>query len=55
MSHDFLVLAQEMAGGAPRMPGYIVGGWEYVWAAWGIAWSGIVLYALSLFVRRPKG
>ena len=55
MSHDFLVLAQEMASGAPRMPGRIVGGWEYVYAVWGLGWSGFALYALSLFVRRPKG
>ena len=55
MSHDFLVLGQELAAGAPRMSGFIVGGWEYVWASWGIAWSGIVLYALSLFTRRPSG
>jgi hypothetical protein len=37
------------------MPGYIVGGWEYVWAAWGLSWFGIALYAYSLYVRRPKG
>ncbi len=34
--------------------GRIVGGWEYVWASYAIAWGGIALYALSLFVRRPK-
>jgi hypothetical protein len=54
MSHDLLVLGQELAAGAPRMPGHIVGGWEYVWASWGIAWLGIALYGLSLFQRRPK-
>ena len=49
------VLAQAMTTGQPRMPGYIVGGWEYVWAVWGIGWLGFVLYAVSLYVRRPKG
>jgi hypothetical protein len=55
MSPTLLVLAQAVTSGAPRMPGYIVGGWEYVWASWGIAWLGMVLYAASLYVRRPKG
>lgn len=55
MSPALLVLAQTMESGAPRMPGYIVGGWEYVWAAWGISWFGMALYALSLYLRRPKG
>ena len=31
--------------------GRIRGGWEYVWAAYGIAWTGLGLYALSLWVR----
>ncbi|MFN0062238.1 MAG: hypothetical protein ACKVPX_06955 [Myxococcaceae bacterium] len=31
--------------------GRIVGGWEYVWAAYGIAWAGLALYALSLVWR----
>jgi hypothetical protein len=35
--------------------GRIQGGWEYVRAAYGIAWSGLTLYALSLWVRRPPG
>jgi hypothetical protein len=29
----------------------IVGGWEYVWAAYGIAWAGLTLYGVSLFMR----
>lgn len=44
------------AGGSepkPRM-GMIIGGWEYVWAAYGVTWAGIVLFAISLWVRRPK-
>jgi CcmD family protein len=31
--------------------GRIRGGWEYVWAAYGIAWTGLGLYALSLWRR----
>ena len=34
--------------------GRIQGGWEYVRAAYAIAWTGLSLYALSLWVRRPK-
>jgi hypothetical protein len=32
--------------------GRITGGWEYVWACYIIAWTGIALYALSLWLRR---
>jgi hypothetical protein len=32
--------------------GRIRGGWGYVWSAYGIAWGGISLYALSLWLRR---
>lgn len=35
--------------------GRIVGGWNYVAAAYGIAWGGLILYALSLWIRRPRG
>jgi hypothetical protein len=31
-----------------------VGGWDFVGAAYGVAWAGLVLYALSLWVRRPR-
>jgi len=34
--------------------GHVTGGWDYIWAAYGATWAGIVLYALSLWVRRPK-
>jgi hypothetical protein len=34
--------------------GRIQGGWEYVKAAYGICWTGLALYALSLWVRRPR-
>ncbi len=30
----------------------IVGGWEFVWAAYGVAWSALLLYGISLFARR---
>ena len=29
----------------------IVGGWEYVWAGYGVAWTALLLYALSLVLR----
>jgi hypothetical protein len=35
--------------------GRIQGGWEYVWAAYGIAWGGLSLYAISLWTRWPRG
>ncbi|MBS1154052.1 MAG: hypothetical protein H6Q89_5750, partial [Myxococcaceae bacterium] len=34
----WLVLAAE----APRAMGKIVGGWEYVWAAYILTWAGLV-------------
>ena len=34
--------------------GRIVGGWEYIWAAYGVAWGGLSLYGLSLWMRRPR-
>ena len=43
-----------LAAEAPRAMGKIVGGWEYVWAAYILTWTGIVLYAASLFLRRRK-
>ena len=33
----------------------ITNAWSYVWPAYGITWSVLVLYSLSLFWRRPKG
>jgi hypothetical protein len=32
--------------------GRIVGGWEYVYAAYGITYAAIVIYTLSLWLRR---
>ncbi len=31
--------------------GMISGGWEYVWAAYGISWAALTVYAMSLVVR----
>jgi len=31
--------------------GRIVGGWEYVWAAYGITWAAIIVYTISLWLR----
>ena len=33
--------------------GRIQGGWSYVWTAYGLTWTALTLYALSLWVRRP--
>jgi hypothetical protein len=35
--------------------GVIDGGWGYVYACYGLAIGGTLLYAVSLFVRRPLG
>lgn len=40
--------------GIEKAAGVISGGWEYVYAAYGLAVLGIAGYGLSLFVRRPK-
>jgi hypothetical protein len=34
--------------------GRIQGGWSFVWAAYGVTWAALSLYALSLWLRRPK-
>jgi hypothetical protein len=46
------VLAQAAAGEVGS--GRIQGGWGYVWVSYGITWGALALYALSLWVRRPK-
>ncbi len=33
----------------------IVGGWEYVAAAYAVVWSGIGFYAVSLWLRSRGG
>jgi hypothetical protein len=43
-----LVLGQAVGAGK------IVGGWEYVIAAYVLTLLGIVVYSASLWVRRPK-
>ena len=34
--------------------GRIQGGWEYVRAAYAICWTGLALYALSLWIRSRR-
>ncbi|MCP3167135.1 hypothetical protein [Myxococcus qinghaiensis] len=34
--------------------GRIQGGWGYVWACYGITVVALVLYSLSLWLRRPQ-
>ncbi len=53
----FCFLLAQAAQPAYRVgSGRIVGGWAYVWAAYGIAWGALALYALSLWLRRaPSG
>jgi hypothetical protein len=49
------LLAQASAEAVAQVGrGRIVGGWEYVWASYAIAWTSVTLYALSLYVRRPR-
>ncbi|MFT3709309.1 MAG: hypothetical protein QM817_16845 [Archangium sp.] len=41
--------------GIEKVPtGVIQGGWGYVYACYAVAFSGTILYALSLFLRRPR-
>ena len=39
---------------AAEYVGHVAGGWEYVYAAYGLTWAGVVLYGVSLLVRRPE-
>ena len=34
------------------MDGVIRGGWEFVWAAYGVVWGGLVFYGVRLFWQR---
>ena len=34
--------------------GVVSGGWGYVYASYAVALGGLVLYALSLWTRRPS-
>lgn len=36
------------------MNGVIIGGWEYVWAAYLITWAALALYGGSLWLRAVK-
>jgi hypothetical protein len=36
------------------MTGVIQGGWEFIYAAYGVAYGGLLLYGVSLWWRRPK-
>ena len=47
MSPDMSLLLAQVGAGR------IQGGWEYIWAAYAIAWTSISLYAVSLWLRRP--
>jgi len=52
-----LLLAQaaQVAPEAARVGvGRIQGGWGYVWTSYGIAFGGIALYAVSLWLRIRK-
>lgn len=41
--------------GIEKVPmGVIQGGWGYVYAAYGVGLAGVMMYALSLFLRRPE-
>ncbi|MBI3182052.1 MAG: hypothetical protein HYZ28_07890 [Myxococcales bacterium] len=35
--------------------GRIEGGWEYIWAAYGLTWLSLALYGVSLWLRRRSG
>jgi len=35
--------------------GILQGGWEYVWAAWGLTGVALVGYTISLLIRGRKG
>ena len=49
---NFLEALVEGASTAERVgAGRIVGGREYVWAAYGITWAAIVVYTISLWLR----
>jgi hypothetical protein len=37
------------------MNGMIVGGWEYVWGAYGLTFAVLAGYGISLWLRQPRG
>jgi len=34
------------------MTGMIQGGWEFVWAVYGITWASLIWYAFTLYKQR---
>jgi heme exporter protein D len=36
------------------MNGIIVGGWQYVWSAYGLTFGAFIIYGVTLFVRYRK-
>lgn len=45
-------LLQGASAAEPVGAGRIVGGWEYVYAAYGITYAAIIVYTISLWLRR---
>jgi hypothetical protein len=38
-----------------RVPeGRIVGGWNFVWMAYGLTWFGLIVYSASLLFRKLR-
>jgi len=48
------VLAQVSDEAARVGSGRIVGNWGYVWTSYALAWAGMALYGLSLWMRIRK-
>jgi hypothetical protein len=49
------VAALAVAADAADVGGGIVGGgWEYIWAAWGLTWASLFVYGTTLFLRSRK-
>ncbi len=53
MSAHLPLLVAQVATEAGRV-GRIQGGWGYVWSAYGIAWGGMALYGLTLWLRHKR-
>ncbi len=34
--------------------GHVVGGWEYVWAAYGLTWVTLLVYGANVILNRVK-
>jgi hypothetical protein len=41
--------------GIEKTMGVVKGGWEYVYAVYTLSLVGLVVFSISLFVRRPRG